>query len=118
MPKVRLVPLKCFDDKTTNVSVICKAIYGAVDDFGCDVINMSFGLMEDSIALKEAIDYAAGKGVIIVAAVGNDGTEELCYPAAYDNVIGVGSVDKNEGVSSVSQHNKSVFITAPGVHIA
>jgi|GEM_PF-2287751 len=117
VPKVRLVPLKCFDCKTTNVSVICKAIYGAVDDFGCDVINMSFGLMEDSIALKEAIDYAAGKGVIIVAAVGNDGTEELCYPAAYDNVIGVGSVDKNEGVSSVSQHNKSVFITAPGVNV-
>ena len=117
VPKVRLVPLKCFDGKTTNVSVICKAIYGAVDDFGCDVINMSFGLMEDSIALKEAIDYAAGKGVIIVAAVGNDGTEELCYPAAYDNVIGVGSVDKNEGVSSVSQHNKSVFITAPGVNV-
>lgn len=116
-PKVRLVPLKCFVGKTTNVSVICKAIYGAVDDFDCDVINMSFGLMEDSIALKEAIDYAAGKGVIIVAAVGNDGTEELCYPAAYDNVIGVGSVDKNEGASSVSQHNKSVFITAPGVNV-
>ena len=36
VPKVRLVPLKCFDGKTTNVSVICKAIYGAVDDFGCD----------------------------------------------------------------------------------
>ena len=116
-PKAKLVPLKCFSTKTTNVSVICKAIYGAVDDFDCDIINMSFGLKEDSRALREAIEYAAEKGVLVVAAVGNYGSDTLYYPAAYDSVIGVGAVDQEGKVYSKSQHNKSVFITAPGVGV-
>ncbi|MDD6188733.1 MAG: S8 family serine peptidase [Clostridiales bacterium] len=113
-PEAKLVPLKCFDDKTTEVSLICKAIYGAVDDFNCDVINMSFGLNQESRMLKEAIDYAAAKGVIVTAAVGNRGETGLYYPAAYDNVIGVGSVNEDGSVSTTSQHNESVFVTAPG----
>ncbi len=116
-PDAKIVPLKCFDQKTTNVSVICRAIYGAVDDYGCKIINMSFGLAEDSEFLREAIDYAAQKGVIMVAAVGNYGKTDLLYPAAYENVIGVGAVDKDGKVSEISQHNKSVFVTAPGVNV-
>ncbi len=116
-PDAKIVPLKCFDKKTTNVSVICKAIYGAVNDYGCKIINMSFGLAEDSEFLREAIDYAAQKGVIMVAAVGNYGKTDLLYPAAYENVIGVGAVDKDGKVSDISQHNKSVFVTAPGENV-
>ncbi|MDY3929747.1 MAG: S8 family serine peptidase [Clostridia bacterium] len=116
-PQAKIVPLKCFDEKTTKASYICKAIYGAVDDYDCDIINMSFGLSEDMQALKDAVDYAVNKGVIIVAAVGNSGGETLYYPAAYENVIGVGAVDKNGDISSVSEHNESVFITAPGKDI-
>ncbi len=116
-PKAKLVPLKCFNEKTTKLSVICNAIYGAVDEFGCDIINMSFGLTENSTALKEAIDYAVNHGIIVVAAVGNAGNTSLFYPAAYDNVIGVGAVDQNGVVASISQHNQSVFITAPGVQV-
>ena len=116
-PDAKIVPLKCFDQKTTNVSVICRAIYGAVDDYGCKVINMSFGLAEDSEFLRKAIDYAAQKGVIMVAAVGNYGKTDLLYPAAYENVIGVGAVDKDGKVSDISQHNQSVFVTAPGVNV-
>lgn len=53
---------------------------------------MSWGLIYDDPFLKQAINYAAGKGAILVAAVGNDGTTSMYYPAAYENVIGVGSV--------------------------
>ena len=46
-----------------------KAIYSCVDDYHCSVINMSFGATEDVDILHEALRYAAGKGVIIVASV-------------------------------------------------
>ena len=75
---------------------------------------MSWGLKTDNEFLKEAINYAYNNGVILVAAVGNKGTEELYYPAAYENVIGVGSVGIYQKKSAFSQYNKSVFVVAPG----
>jgi subtilisin family serine protease len=68
----------------------------------------------DTVSLTEAIEYAVSKKVIVVAAVGNDGIGRFNYPAAYDGVIGVGSVDADKAVSAFSQKNSSVFITAPG----
>lgn len=111
----KIVPLKCFDkNRSTYVSDIINAVYDAVDNYDCKIINMSFGLKSNSAVLKEAVDYAYEKGAIIVAAVGNYGTEDYYYPAAYDNVIGVGSVNKSFVRSSFSQYNSSVFVTAPG----
>lgn len=110
-----LIPLKCFDsDEKTTVSIICNAIKDAVDVYDCDIINMSLGLSNYSQKLQEHIKYATDAGVIVVAAVGNKGTEVLYYPAAYENVIGVGSVNSNYEKSSFSQYNASVDFVAPG----
>lgn len=110
-----IVPLKCFDTGgETDGSYIVEAIYEAVDVFDCQVINMSLGMKVHMQSMREAVDYAAEKGVIIVSAVGNTGNSDLNYPAAYDNVIGTGSVNCYGEVSDFSQKNKSVFVTAPG----
>lgn len=114
VPGAEVVPLKCFDSKTGTVSSIVSAIYGGVDDYGCDVLNLSFGLSSDSELLRNAIQYAAEKDTVLVAAVGNDGTTEIKYPAGYDEVIGVGMVSADKTVSEKSQRNKSVLLTAPG----
>lgn len=114
--EVGLVELKCFDSKTTTVDRIISAIAVARVQ-QCDVINMSFGMASDSTPLRDAINAAVSEGIIIVAAAGNDGNNILQYPAAYDNVIGVGSVDLDRSVSSFSQKNTSVFVTAPGNNI-
>ena len=116
--EVTLVPLKCFSrSEETNVSLVIEGIYKAVDDCGCDVINLSLGFSEDLRSFRNAIGYAEEHGVIVVSAVGNDGGTDLSYPAAYDNVIGVGSVGENGGISIFSQVNSSVFVTAPGEDI-
>lgn len=80
---------------------------------------MSLGVLENDALLYEAVKYAVDKGAIIIAAVGNDGKDELYksiayYPASYDEVIGVGSVDFNGKRSAFSQQNNSVFVVAPG----
>lgn len=120
--KTNIIPLKFIDLDSDGNTVggttkrLVDAIKSAVDDFQCDVINMSCGTI-DSNSLKMAVDYAVSKGVIIVAAVGNDGNSKLNYPAAYDNVIGVGSVNASKKHSSFSNTNGSVLITAPGENI-
>lgn len=117
--QVTIVPIKCFAD-SDNASIfdICRGIYAAVDDYDCDVICMSLGTPEDSKTLKEAVDYAAENDVIVVAAVGNEGSTELYYPAAYDSVIGTASYGASGEYSGFSQENKSVFVSAPGANIS
>ena len=55
------------------------------------VINMSLGGPGLSVVLRDAIDYAVGNGVIVVASAGNEGAEGMGYPGAYAPVISVGS---------------------------
>ncbi|MEM1990058.1 MAG: S8 family serine peptidase [Candidatus Bathyarchaeia archaeon] len=53
------------------------------------IINMSLGGSEPSPTIEEAINYAISKGVIIVAAAGNDGEAGMNWPGAYPKVISV-----------------------------
>ena len=116
VPKAEIIALKCTEkDINTDNSAIIQAIYKAVDEFKCDILNISIG-MPDSEELAKAVDYATQKGVIIVSAVGNDGEisykkEKVYYPAGYESVVGVGAVDDNDLVCEYSQKNNSVFIT-------
>lgn len=119
-PKVNLYALKCVDPYyNSGVAELVAAIYAAVDTYNCKVINMSLGIPSNKESLYEAVKYATDKGTIIVAAVGNDGDNEyyksrLYYPAAYEEVIGVGSVGITKQRSQKSQQNESVFVVAPG----
>ena len=100
------------------LSDMAQAVCDCVDA-GCQVINMSMGTTKTvDKDLEAAISYAGDHGVIVVAAVGNEGTEngpdQYNLPAAYDSVIGVGCVDQNCNVSTFSNKNDSVFVVAPG----
>ena len=115
---VTLVPLKGFSDgEETGADYIIRAVYEAVDVLDCDVINLSLGMDSDMRTMKAAVEHAREKGVIVISAVGNSGGTKLQFPAAYDSVVGVGSVDRNGTVLEFSQKNKSVFVTAPGAEI-
>jgi len=116
-PGAEIMPIKCFDDKTSTMSALIEGIYAGVNG-GCRILNLSLGVSANVLKfqfLEEAIAYAAQRGVIVVAAAGNDGTTTLKYPAAFDSVIGVGFVDRSGAVASKSHRNESIFVTAPGI---
>ncbi len=123
---ISVVPLVCFSRYPSGVLAnsgmdgLCKAIVDAVDLYGCRIINISSGMDKDNPELKEAVEYAERKGAIIISAVGNSNAgapEKVFYPAAYETVIGVGSVNSEGQVSAFSQRNSSVFVTAPGEEV-
>ncbi len=114
MPGVDIVPCKVFDSTTASTSDVVDAIYYAVDDAHVDVINMSLGGEYNETSLQRACDYAVEQGVLVVASAGNDGVSTPNYPAAYDSVVGVASVDSSQERSTWSQYGKSVFVTGPG----
>jgi len=83
-----------------------------------DVINMSLGGYYAIAALQTAIDRAVEQGIVVVAAMGNDGTNIKCYPGACDNVISVSAVDKNGVVAEFSNYGSWGDVSAPGVSIS
>ena len=116
-PKVTIIPIKTSDGNTTPDGVGAQAIYAAVDEFHCDVINYSSGAIKLSTGMREAVQYAVSKGVIIVCSTGNDGSTQLHYPGALPETIGVGSINKGLERSEFSHQNKSIFVTAPGEEV-
>jgi subtilisin family serine protease len=65
--------------------------------------------------LKNAINYANSQNVICVASSGNDGEEEMVYPAGLQNVMGVASTNNEDQRSSFSNYgNQIVWVAAPG----
>lgn len=117
-PKAKIMPLKAFTaDGNAQQADIIRAIYFATDN-GANIINMSFGFPTISDALMKAINYATRKGVICIASVGNDSQTDLVYPAAFGNVIGVASVDAQDGPSSFTNRGADlVTIAAPGENL-
>lgn len=122
-PKAEIYIFKCayIDEElgyeVAPVSNIIDAIRIAIDTYDCDIINVSLGITQDYKPLKAVVDYAEEKGVLFVAAAGNDGSlsSNVYYPASYDSVISVGSVrEDGKHRYSGSQRNNFVNIMAPG----
>lgn len=99
---------------------VAEGIVAAVDA-GASIINLSLGAYGDSPVLRAAVNYALDNNVAVVAAVGNDGANQVAYPAAYDGVIPVGSVGAAPGPTAAprpagfSNYGDDVGIAAPGV---
>ncbi len=85
-------------------------------DHGVDVINCSWGRTGTKSQFEQdAIDYATiNKNVLVVAAAGNNYSDEVHYPSSYDNVISVAATTASDGKASFSNYNATVDVCAPG----
>ncbi|BAZ04077.1 S8 family peptidase [Calothrix sp. NIES-3974] len=109
-----LMPLKVLDGYGSGtVADIAEAIRFAADN-GADVINMSLGGGGESQLMKDAINYAHSKGVVIVAAAGNENDNGVAYPARYPHVIGVSATGRDGTKADYSNFGAGVDISAPG----
>jgi subtilisin family serine protease len=114
-PTAKLLPLKSFTaNGNGSLSNILAAIYYAVQNHA-NVINMSFDLTSSSTELANAINYANSHNVIMAASSGNDGKQEMVYPAGLQNVMGVASTNNQDQRSTFSNYgNQIVWVAAPG----
>ena len=118
---VGLMPIRVVNEYGDGyVSDVADGIRWAADN-GADVINLSLGGYVESDTLRGAVQYAYGRGVIVVAASGNEYySNKIAYPAAYDEVIAVGASYKPESpltVADFSNGGDGLDIIAPGVGV-
>lgn len=78
------------------------------------VINMSLGGVQYNGAYERVFKEIKDKGILVVAAAGNENTSGNRYPACYENVMSVAALDENYEKSSFSNYGNTVDISAPG----
>ncbi|MFZ5980582.1 MAG: S8 family serine peptidase [Candidatus Zixiibacteriota bacterium] len=116
-PEAIIMPLRVFDGNGFGYAFsVSEAIYWAIDN-KADIINMSFGFASNNPVIETAVNDALAAGIILVAAVGNDSSEIIKYPAAYDSVIAVSSLDTLGNIADFANFGPGVDICAPGVSV-
>jgi subtilisin family serine protease len=96
-------------------SAIVSAIRAAADYPGMVAMNLSLGGSRISRAEKDAINYAVNtKGVLVIAAAGNSGTNTVACPACDPNAISVSSTNWRDGLAYYSQYGSGLDMSAPG----
>jgi cell wall-associated protease len=115
-PFAKILPVKVLDAAGSGDTeqIAHGIIYAA--DHGAKVINLSLGGSYSRV-IEYALQYANKKNVTVVAASGNDGMEELSYPASSKYVVSVGGTNRLDLVSDYSNYGKGLDMVAPGTDI-
>jgi len=125
-PRCRLMPVRVLGamkrgEKRVGAGLVDNINAGVkwAVDHGADVINMSLGVqhIDGGLPHQEVVEYARLKGVTIVAASGNDGTEGIYYPGGFPSVITVGATDTSGNVAAFSTYGRQVSLIAPGTDV-
>lgn len=100
---------------TGSMSGVANGIIYAADQ-GAKIINLSLGCACWSTSTADAIDYAYGKGTLVVAAAGNSGpcTDCVIFPAEHPRAVAVSALTSSGALAGYSSTGPEVEIAAPG----
>jgi hypothetical protein len=116
--KIKILPIKVLSKHSLGESMtdrLTMAILYAVSR-GVDVINMSLGWSKalDTKYLRQAVQIAVKRNIAIIAAAGNNSSNDTIFPCAYPNIICVGAITNNGELAKFSNHGGNVDVLAPG----
>lgn len=115
-----ILPLKVLDENGDGWATNIAAAIRYAADNGADVINMSLGPLGTVPCpsyLQEAVGYAYARGVLLVAAAGNNGAHVEIFPANCEHVLGVAATTSSDDRASYSSYGGHVSVAAPGSSI-
>ena len=119
-PKSKLIIGKVLnDDGSGSSEAVANGIHWA-SEVGADVISLSLGTEYPNDKMYEAIKNAIGKNQIVLAAAGNYGSyyfDTVNYPAKYNEVISVGSINREKQRSYFCATGQELDIMAPGEEV-
>ncbi len=121
----QIMPIKFLDSTGNGTDTAAAQAIDYAVDHGAKVINASWGGTGTDTTIEAAIAYADEHGVIIVAAAGNNATDDdttffspASYAAQYPNVIAVAAITSSGGLASYSNYGTgSVELAAPGSNV-
>ncbi|MFI5933104.1 type VII secretion-associated serine protease mycosin [Actinoplanes sp. NPDC051494] len=114
-PEAKILPIRSPINAITTHDYVTQAVIFA-KQHGANVINMSFGGMDDTV-LHNAIRDAKAADIVVVASSGNLDGPRGDYPGKYPEVLTVGASNQDGGIADFSQTGPQVDVVAPGVDI-
>jgi len=116
-PQVEILSFQLLDENGNSDSFTLAQMISDAVDARAQVINLSVGSYADSSVVRQMVDYATENNVLIVASTGNDASDSIVYPAAYDNVVGVAAVDAQGEHLEFSNAGEGLDLAAPGLAV-
>ena len=116
-PDCRVLPITALDSDGigTMADVAAGAMYAV--DHGARVILLGLGGRGYSQVLADALEQTYARGVVVVAAAGNGGAEEVLFPASYPTVMAVGATHADDVALPSSNRGDALRVVAPGAYI-
>jgi len=115
-PAITLHSVKVLSEDGGTYDAVAAGIEASADA-GYDIQNMSFG-GGDSNLVRDAMQYAAARGVVMVAAAGNGRCDDcVIFPASADETIAVSATDENDKLASFSSTGPEIDLAAPGLDV-
>lgn len=116
-PDARILPFRVLNtDGFGTPSALATGIARAADA-GAHVINVSLGMVQQSRAVKQAVQFARDRGAIVIASVGNSGLEDVAFPSAYSDAFAVTAVGASDVRAAFASFGSGVDLSAPGVSL-
>ena len=116
-PNTAIMPVRVLDHEGIGTLANLVAGIDHAVEFGADVINLSLSFTpgyRPGAILAETVREAWEAGVVIVASTGNLGLRAIPFPAAYNEVIAVGSVGPETTLARYSNFGRGIDVVAPG----
>jgi subtilisin family serine protease len=114
---LRIMPMKCLTDGGSGTESQCGASMIWAADQGADLMNMSLQYYGGSTTFRDAVDYAFNKGVLLIAATGNNQGRRVAWPAKFDNCQGIGASTHTDAIAGFSNYGPEVDVAAPGENV-
>ncbi|MDP9387161.1 MAG: S8 family peptidase [Actinomycetota bacterium] len=113
-PGASIMPIRVLspDERGTSFTVAKGLRFAA--DRGAHVANLSLGTAERAPELADAIEYALGKGVTVIASSGDNGTSAVTFPASHPDVVAVGATGYDNARAEYSSYGAELDLVAPG----
>ncbi len=115
-PSVDLYSVKIMQSSTGDLSNAIAGIEWSINN-SMDIVSMSFGFDSYSQIFKEVLQESYDNNILLVAASGNNGQDNILYPAKYDTVIAVGATTSDDNLAYFSSYGFEQELVAPGVDI-
>jgi subtilisin family serine protease len=117
-PDSRILPIRAFPaDGVGDAFTVAAAVKYAADH-GANVINLSLGSPVESALLQSAIADARERGIVLVAAVGNDNDDKQPqFPSSSPDVLAVAAINLEGAKARFSNFGPHVDVSAPGTRL-
>lgn len=110
---VRILPVDVYGNNVSTTTFdVAMGIEQAINS-GANVINLSLAGNGDNALLHSVITQAYNKGILVIAAAGNDGNPTPSYPAAYPEVLAITAGDKNGNIATFANYGGNVSLVGP-----